>query len=29
MIFTRKVREENGGSVNQVFQEVQEVKLYG
>lgn len=30
MIFTRKVREENGSSsVNHVFQEVQEVKLYG
>ncbi|MGS0765785.1 PIN domain-containing protein [Syntrophomonas curvata] len=29
MIFTRKVREENSSSVNHVFQEVQEVKLYG
>lgn len=29
MIFTRKVREESGSSVNHVFQEVQEVKLYG
>ncbi len=29
MIFTRKIREEVPSNVNQHFQEIQEVKIYG